>query len=95
MPESERDIPVSFASFVVSIASSAMVNLGEVPDPVSKQRSVNLAMARQTIDLLGVLEEKTRGNLDEEEAKLLETILYDLRMRFVEKRGPAKPEAST
>ena len=94
MPESDRDIPVSFASFVVSIASSAMVNLGEVPDPTSKQRVVNLAMARQTIDLLGVLEEKTKGNLDEEEGKLLETILYDLRMRFVEKRDGAKPQAS-
>lgn len=83
MPESERDIPVSFASFVVSIASSAMVNLGEVPDPVSKQRSVNLAMARQTIDLLGVLEEKTKGNLTPDEKKLLDGVLYDLRMRYV------------
>ena len=82
----DRDLPVSFSSFVVSLASSAMVNLGEVHDPASSGQGTDLAIARQTIDLLGVLEEKTRGNLDEEEAKLLESVLYDLRLKFVEKR---------
>jgi hypothetical protein len=82
----EREIPINFSSFIVSLASSAMVNLGEVPDPTTKERNVNLALARQTIDLIGVLEEKTRGNLDEEEEKLLDSVLYDLRMRFVERR---------
>jgi hypothetical protein len=80
----EREIPINFSSFIVSLASSAMVNLGEVPDPITKERNLNLALARQTIDLIGVLEEKTRGNLDEEEKKLLESVLYDLRMRFVQ-----------
>lgn len=86
MPESDREIPVSFSSFVVSLASSALVNLGEVPDPFSQGTAENLAVARQTIDLLGILEDKTKGNLDEEEARLLETILYDLRLKFVAKR---------
>jgi len=95
VPESDREIPVSFSSFVVSLASSAMVNLGEVPDPTSKLRSENLAIARQTIDLLGILEEKTKGNLDDEEAKLLETILYDLRLRFVKLRESKRPAATT
>ena len=85
----DRELPVSFSAFVVSLASSAMLNLGECPDPTTAKCVVNLAMARQTIDLLGVLEEKTKGNLDEEEAQLLEHVLYDLRTRFVEKRKEA------
>lgn len=83
---SEREIPVSFSSFIISMASSAMVHLGEVPDPVEGEPRPNLALARQTIDVLGVLKDKTQGNLDEEEEELLETLLYDLRMKFVEKR---------
>ncbi|MBW1878453.1 MAG: DUF1844 domain-containing protein [Deltaproteobacteria bacterium] len=63
-----------------------MVNLGEIADPTTKERTVNLPLARQTIDLIGVLEEKTRGNLDEEEKKLLDSVLYDLRIRFVQRR---------
>lgn len=94
MPDTDREIPVTFSSFVVSLASSAMVNLGEVADPISKGRNENLGIARQTIDLLGILEEKTKGNLDEEEAKLLENVLYDLRLRFVAKRDAKKPQTS-
>lgn len=82
----EREIPINFSSFIVSLASSAMVNLGEIADPVTQERKTNLGLARQTIDLLGVLEDKTRGNLDDEEKKLLESVLYDLRMRFVQRR---------
>jgi len=73
---------VSFSSFVVSLATSAMSHLGEGPGA-----QVDLPMARQTVDLLGLLLEKTEGNLDEEEAKLLETVLYDVRMKFLEKTG--------
>jgi len=75
----EREIPINFSSFIVSLASSAMVNLGEIADPVTQERKTNLGLARQTID-------KTRGNLDDEEKKLLESVLYDLRMRFVQHR---------
>ena len=80
----EREIPVSFSSFVVSIASSAMLHLGEAPDPVTGKREVNLAVARQTIDVLGVLRDKTKGNLEEDEGKLLDTLLYELRTKFLE-----------
>ena len=75
--------PPSFSSFVVSLASSAMEHLGETNNPGVKP---DLLMARQTIDLLGILEDKTKGNLDEEEQKLLDTLLFELRTKFIEKQ---------
>ncbi len=88
---------LSFAAFVLSLAHTAAVHLGDVPDPVSGQRTQpNLAAAHQMIDILDLLEQKTRGNLTAEERQLLEQILYELKMRFVEvsnamggARGPA------
>ncbi len=79
-----RELPVSFSSFVVSLATSAMIHLGE--GPAQPDAPVNLELARQTIDVLGLLQDKTKGNLDDEEAKLLETLLYETRMRYLEKR---------
>lgn len=73
---------VTFSSFVVSLATSAMSHLGEGPGA-----SVDLPMARHTIDLLGLLLDKTQGNLADDEAKLLETVLTDVRMKFIEKSG--------
>lgn len=81
MPES---LPVSFSTFIVSLASSAMVNLGETPDPSSGATAQDLALARNSIDLIAMLKEKTKGNLSAEESELLESLLYDLRMRFVQ-----------
>lgn len=78
-----RELPVTFSSFVVSLATSAMVAMGEGPQDAGTQ--VSLEVARQTIDVLGLLQEKTQGNLDEEESKLLETLLYETRMRYLEK----------
>lgn len=78
-----RELPVSFSSFVVSLATSAMINLGEGPKEAAAE--VNLDLARQTIDVLGLLQDKTKGNLDDEEDKLLETLLYETRMRYLEK----------
>lgn len=75
---------MNFATFIISLSTSAMVHLGLVADPDSGQAEVNLPVAKQTIDLLGVLKEKTEGNLDEQEQKLMEGVLYDLRMQFVE-----------
>lgn len=80
---SDRDLPVSFSSFVVSLAGSAMVQLGEAPDPTSGKKATNLALARNTIDLLGVLKEKTAGNLDDEEGRLLDSVLYECRNKFI------------
>ena len=81
----DADAPITFASFVFSLSTQALVHLGEVPDPVDGAARVNLDGARQIIDILGVLGEKTRGNLDPAESSLLESALYDLRMRYVER----------
>lgn len=72
-----RDLPVSFPSFVVSLAASAMVHLGETADPAGK-KEINLPLARNTIDVLRILQEKTKGNLDDEEQQLLDSLVEDL-----------------
>jgi hypothetical protein len=74
---------VDFSTFVVSLSHSAFVHLGDAPDPDGK-RSVNLPLARQTIDLLSLLLEKTKGNLNGPEERILGQALYDLRLRYVE-----------
>jgi hypothetical protein len=80
---------ISFAAFVLSLAHTAAVHFGDIPDPVSGQKSeVNLPAAQQMIDILALLEEKTRGNLTVEERQLLDQILYELRLRFVEASKP-------
>ena len=80
---------ISFAAFVLSLAHTAAVHFGDIPDPVSGQKSeVNLPAAQQMIDILALLEEKTRGNLTAKERQLLDQILYELRLRFVEVSKP-------
>ncbi|NWF56453.1 MAG: DUF1844 domain-containing protein [Syntrophaceae bacterium] len=74
---------VSFSSFVLSLGTSALVHLGEVPDPVTRKPDKQLPLAKQTIDLLGILMEKTKGNLSADEEKMLEHLLADLRWRYV------------
>lgn len=74
---------VTFTTFTMSLASSALVHLGEVPDPDSGQTGVNLLMAKHTIDILTMLEDKTRDNLDEAEERLIKALLYELRMKYV------------
>jgi hypothetical protein len=82
---------LSFTAFVVSLASSAAIHFGDLPDPVSGQKAaVNLEGASQMIEILELLEEKTRGNLTAEERSLLDQVLYELRMRFVEVSGDGK-----
>lgn len=85
----ERELPVSFSSFIISIAGSAMVQLGEAPDPASGKREVNLQLARNSIDLLGMLKDKTKGNLDDEEGRLLDSVLYECRNRYIERTKSA------
>jgi hypothetical protein len=76
---------LSFTAFVVSLASSAAIHFGDLPDPSTGQLTeVNLEGAAQMIDILSLLEEKTRGNLTIEERQVLEQVLYELRLRFVE-----------
>ena len=76
--------PLDFSTFVLSLATSAMVNLGEVPSPEGDEVHVDLPAAKQIIDILGILAAKTQGNLDEAEEKLLQSLLYDLRIKFVD-----------
>jgi hypothetical protein len=75
---------VDFATFVLSLSHSALMHLGEAPDPETGGIQKNLPLARQTIDLIAMLEEKTRGNLVGDEERLIGQILFDLRMRFIE-----------
>jgi hypothetical protein len=76
---------LNFAAFVISLSTQALAHLGEIPDPVEGGIRVDLDAARQMIDILVILRDKTKGNLDNAEAALLENALYDLRMKFVEK----------
>jgi hypothetical protein len=83
-PEPMTELPeVSFSSFILSLSTSALVHLGEVPDPVSQKIDKHLPLAKQTIDLLGMLMEKTKGNLSGDEEKMMEHLLADLRWRYV------------
>jgi hypothetical protein len=86
---------INFVAFVLSLAHTAAVHFGDVPDPVSGQTSpANLPAAQQMIDILALLEEKTRGNLTAEERQLLEQVLFELRMRFVEIQNGAGAAAA-
>jgi hypothetical protein len=76
---------VSFSTFIFSLSSSALVHLGEIPEPGTQKVHQDLQLAKQIIDTLGMMDEKTRGNLDGNEERLLKSMLYDLRMRFVQK----------
>jgi len=78
---------IDFFSFVLSLSTSAFIQLGVVQDPVTKQSAKDLPLAKQTIDLIGMLKEKTKGNLTSEEEKLVDNVLYDLRMRYVKLSG--------
>jgi len=80
--------PMDFTTFCLSLASSAMIHLGQAPSPETDKPEKNLPLAKQTIDILVLLEAKTRGNLTPEENRLLTAVLYDLRMRFVQEKGP-------
>lgn len=87
-PSSEADsgsLPeMSFTGFVLGLGAQAMMLLGEVPDPGSGKRVRDPASARQIIDLIGILKEKTAGNLEQDEVHLLDNLLFDLRTKYVE-----------
>ena len=75
---------VNFVNFIISMSTTAMFHFGMFPDPVTKQVTKNLPAAKQVIDILGMLQEKTKGNLSTEEASILEESLYSLRIYFVQ-----------
>jgi len=82
---------LTFTSFVLSLASTAAIHFGDLPDPVSGEKSeANLDGASQMIEILSLLDQKTRGNLTAEERQVLEQVLFELRMRFVEATAAGK-----
>jgi len=83
--EAGNELPtMDFATFILSLSHSALMHLGEAPHPEGNNVEVNLPLAKQTIDLLGLLEERTKGNLTGAEERLMTQILFDLRLRYVE-----------
>ncbi len=78
--------PVTFSEFIVSLSTNVIYHFGDIPDPVSGKAEKNLDAAKQTIDILGILEQKTRGNLDENEKNLMDAVLFELRMRYVKEK---------
>lgn len=86
--EADYQLPeINFATFIFSLNTSVLVQLGVIEDPSTGKKAKNLILAKQTIDILGMLEEKTRGNLTEDEENMLKNILYDLRMIYVKEKG--------
>ena len=93
-PGAERaDEPVTFSTFVLGLSTQALLHLGEIPNPMTHALERDLGAAKHVIDILGILQEKTRSNLEPGEESLLDSVLYDLRMRYVELvRGGMKEE---
>jgi hypothetical protein len=88
------DDPASFLSLIMSLASNAASSLGMMPHPVTGENGVDLKTAKHWIDVLGMLEQKTHGNLDEQEAQVVESLLADLRMQYVSfSSSPMPPPA--
>jgi hypothetical protein len=82
--DGEKLPAIDFSTFVLSLSHSALVHMGDAPSPDGQPAHRDLLLARQTIDLLAILQEKTRNNLTGEEERLLDQALYDLRLRFLE-----------
>ncbi|MCX5803661.1 MAG: DUF1844 domain-containing protein [Proteobacteria bacterium] len=74
---------LTFSTFILSLSTSVLVNLGELPDPLTNEKKINLPLAKQTISIIEMLMEKTKGNLTQEEDRLISNMLYDLRMEYV------------
>ena len=84
----ETPLPeVTFLTFIMSLNTACLVQLGEIPEPSSGEIQKDLTLARHTIETLRMLRDKTRGNLDEEEERLLEAVLCDLKLRYVKAAG--------
>ena len=78
---------INFSTFIMSLNASALVHLGVIEDPTTGEKVKNLALGKQTVDMLRMLQEKTRGNLTEEEDRLLKGVLYDLKIAYVRQKG--------
>jgi hypothetical protein len=92
MADTSTPAPIDFYTFVLSLGSSALIHLGDAPHPeTGEPQQPNLPVAHQTIDILAMLREKTRGNLTPAEEKFMENLLTDLRLRYVTKAGGKGP----
>jgi len=74
---------INFATFILSLSTSSLMHLGELPNPVNNKIEKNLPLAKQTIDLIDMLSKKTGGNLDKDEEDLVTNLLYDLKLKYV------------
>jgi hypothetical protein len=83
-PHAAPDEPVSFSTFVLGLSTQALFHLGEIADPATGQAHADLTAAKHVIDILGILKTKTRNNLEQAEERLLDAVLYDLRLKYVE-----------
>jgi len=90
-PHDAPFMELNFSTFLLSLSTQALAHLGEIPDPVSHRVDIDLGAAKQMIDILGLLQEKTKGNLDQAESRLLDGVLYDLRLRYVERARRTQP----
>jgi hypothetical protein len=90
MSDQQGSEPLSFTAFVISLASTAAIHFGDLPDPSGARSEPNLHGASQMIEILALLEQKTRGNLTAEEREILDQVLYELRLRFVKVAGSQK-----
>jgi len=81
------DFQINFSTLVLSLTSSAFYHLGDIPDPQTGEKKTDLSAVKQTIDILVMLKEKTQGNLDNEEKKLLDQLTYELQVKFVSAQG--------
>ena len=75
---------INFSTFIIGLSTQALMHLGEIPDPLSGKVQKDISVVKQMIDIIGVLRDKTQGNLDQGEEKLMDHILFDLRMKYVE-----------
>ena len=91
--QSQQPFQIDFSTFIMSLTSSAFYHLGDIADPETGKTETNLPAVHQTIDMLTMLREKTKGNLNEEENKLLEQLIYELQMKYVAKtKSAGSPE---
>ncbi len=93
-PGAEPTEPVTFSTFLLGLSTQALLHLGEIPDPTSGHTERDLVAAKHVIDIIGILQQKTKNNLEQTETGLLDSVLYDLRMRYVALVRGTKKEGS-
>jgi hypothetical protein len=81
--ENELLYEFGFSTFILSLSTSALVHLGELPDPITNKKEISLQLAKQTISIIEMLKEKTKGNLTQDEGSLLDNVLYDVRLKYL------------